>query len=214
MRVPHWHSDGDEIGLVLDGKIRVTIWNGNDCEKQVFTAEKMGSWFIPKGTLHCLENVSSQKTQFLVCYDNPNTADRDFIDAWHAMPTEIICASTFLSFEEATTIKAQQLRNKLSKFEPTKHLAEKTNHFEEATKFYNEMIEQVDFQPSLSVFNSYLIVLDKSGNHEKTFEVLNTMNKYKIEGYPTIKLLKDGQIIEYDAKPTKDTIIQFLNSVL
>jgi oxalate decarboxylase/phosphoglucose isomerase-like protein (cupin superfamily) len=104
MRVPHWHSDGDEIGLVLDGKIRVTIWNGNDCEKQVFTAEKMGSWFIPKGTLHCLENVSPQKTQFLVCYDNPNTADRDFIDAWHAMPTEIICASTFLSFETSNSL--------------------------------------------------------------------------------------------------------------
>lgn len=129
MRVPHWHSDGDEIGLVLDGKIRVTIWNGNDCEKQVFTAEKMGSWFIPKGTLHCLENVSPQKTQFLVCYDNPNTADRDFVDAWHAMPTEIICASTFLSIEEATTIKTQQLRNRLSKFEPTKSLTEKTNHY-------------------------------------------------------------------------------------
>ena len=34
MRVPHWHSDGDEIGLVLDGKIRVTIWNGIENEKQ------------------------------------------------------------------------------------------------------------------------------------------------------------------------------------
>ena len=45
-------------------------------------------------------------------------------------------------------------------------------------------------------------------------EVEKLMNKYKIEGYPTIKLLKDGQVIEYDAKPSKDTIIQFLNSVL
>ena len=129
MRVPHWHSDGDEIGLVLEGKIRVTIWNGNDCEKKVFTAEKMGTWFIPKGTLHCLENFSSEESKFLVCYDNPNTADRDFIDAWHSMPTEIICASTFLSTEEANTIKKQQIRNRLSKFEPTKHLAEKTNHY-------------------------------------------------------------------------------------
>ena len=129
MRVPHWHSDGDEIGLVLEGKIRVTIWNGNDCEKQVFTVEKMGSWFIPRGTLHCLENFSSNESQFLVCYDNPDTADRDFIDAWQAMPTEIICASTFLSVDDAHIIKKQQLRNRLSKFEPTTQLAEKTNHY-------------------------------------------------------------------------------------
>ena len=40
------------------------------------------------------------------------------------------------------------------------------------------------------------------------------MNQYNIEGYPTIKLLKDGQIIEYDAKPSKDTLNQFLNTVL
>jgi hypothetical protein len=40
------------------------------------------------------------------------------------------------------------------------------------------------------------------------------MDKYKIEGYPTIKLLKDGQVIEYDAKPSKDTLTQFLNTVL
>ena len=40
------------------------------------------------------------------------------------------------------------------------------------------------------------------------------MNKYKIEGYPTIKMLKDGQVIEYDAKPTQATLIQFIQTVL
>ena len=40
------------------------------------------------------------------------------------------------------------------------------------------------------------------------------INKYKIEGYPTIKLLKDGNVIEYDAKPNKATLEQFLNTVL
>jgi len=39
-------------------------------------------------------------------------------------------------------------------------------------------------------------------------------DKYNIKGFPTIKLLKDSQIIEYDAKPDHSTIVEFLNTVL
>ena len=37
-------------------------------------------------------------------------------------------------------------------------------------------------------------------------------NKYNVEKYPTIKLLKDDSIIDFDAKPTVNTLTQFLNS--
>jgi len=37
-------------------------------------------------------------------------------------------------------------------------------------------------------------------------------SKYKISGYPTIKLIYNGEIIEYDAKPDVDTLKEFLNS--
>ena len=39
-------------------------------------------------------------------------------------------------------------------------------------------------------------------------------DKFKITGYPTIKLIYNNTIYNYDAKPDKDTLIQFLNSVL
>ena len=39
-------------------------------------------------------------------------------------------------------------------------------------------------------------------------------DKFKIEGFPTIKLVKDGNVIEYDAKPDKDKIKVFLETVL
>ena len=39
-------------------------------------------------------------------------------------------------------------------------------------------------------------------------------DKFKVEGYPTIKLVKDGEVIEYDAKPEKDKILEFLETVL
>jgi thiol-disulfide isomerase/thioredoxin len=49
---------------------------------------------------------------------------------------------------------------------------------------------------------------------EETVEVEKMMNQYNVEGYPTIKLIKDGQVIEYDAKPSTETLKQFLNTVM
>jgi thioredoxin domain-containing protein 10 len=41
-----------------------------------------------------------------------------------------------------------------------------------------------------------------------------TAEKFNVKGYPTIKLMKGSQIIEYDAKPSKDTLTEFVNSAL
>jgi hypothetical protein len=49
---------------------------------------------------------------------------------------------------------------------------------------------------------------------EKDVEVKELLNKYKIEGYPTIKLLKDGEVISFDAKPEQATLEKFLQTVL
>ena len=62
--------------------------------------------------------------------------------------------------------------------------------------------------------NGYKVIFTEINCTEETAEVESLMNKYNIEGFPTIKLLKDGQVIEYDAKPSKDTLTQFLNTVL
>jgi hypothetical protein len=62
--------------------------------------------------------------------------------------------------------------------------------------------------------NGYKVIFTEVNCTEETAEVEHLMNKYNIEGFPTIKLLKDGQVIEYDAKPTKETLTQFLNTVL
>ena len=41
-----------------------------------------------------------------------------------------------------------------------------------------------------------------------------TSDKFKVKGFPTIKLLKGNQIIEYDAKPSVATLIEFVNTSL
>ena len=62
--------------------------------------------------------------------------------------------------------------------------------------------------------NEYKVIFTEVNCTNESAEIQTMMDKYKIDGFPTIKLLKDGQIIEYDAKPTKDTMEQFLNTVL
>lgn len=62
--------------------------------------------------------------------------------------------------------------------------------------------------------NGYNVIFTEVNCTKESDEIEKMMDKYKIEGYPTIKLLKDGQVIEYDAKPSKDTLVQFLNTVL
>lgn len=62
--------------------------------------------------------------------------------------------------------------------------------------------------------NGYTVTFVEYNCTNETAETSQLMDKYNIEGYPTIKLVKDNQIIEYDAKPTKSTMEQFLNTVL
>ena len=62
--------------------------------------------------------------------------------------------------------------------------------------------------------NGYTVMLVEHNCTNESDEVSQLMDKYNIEGYPTIKLIKDNQVIEYDAKPTKSTMEQFLNTVL
>jgi thiol-disulfide isomerase/thioredoxin len=75
---------------------------------------------------------------------------------------------------------------------------------------------------ALPIFNS---VKDKYQNksingHRVIFRVVDcdtdpaTAEKFNIEGYPTIKLVKGSEIVEFDAKPEEETIIQFMNTVI
>lgn len=83
-------------------------------------------------------------------------------------------------------------------------------HCKTAKPIWNDLKSEYENK----TINGYKVVFTDVNCSEETAEVDKMMNQYNVEGYPTIKLLKDGQIIEYDAKPSKDTIIQFLNTVL
>jgi thiol-disulfide isomerase/thioredoxin len=41
-----------------------------------------------------------------------------------------------------------------------------------------------------------------------------TSDKFKVKGFPTIKMLKGTQIIEYDAKPNRENLHEFVKATL
>lgn len=115
-RVPHWHANAVEVGVVLNGKMKITIWEGAGKANE-FTISKGGAWMIPQGSIHCLENVSSEQLNFLVSYNSPNAEDRDFSTAWSALPETILAKSLGLTTEELKEFK-KNAHNRLSLYDP------------------------------------------------------------------------------------------------
>jgi len=83
-------------------------------------------------------------------------------------------------------------------------------HCKTAKPIWNDLRTQYQNK----TINGYQVLFTEVNCTSESAETEQMMNKYNIEGFPTIKLLKDGQIIEYDAKPAKDTLNEFLNTVL
>lgn len=74
--------------------------------------------------------------------------------------------------------------------------------------------DEVKQSYSGKVVNGYTMVFTEVDCSKETEEMKKTTAEYEIEGYPTIKLIKDGQVIEYDAKPDKDTLEKFISTVV
>ena len=78
------------------------------------------------------------------------------------------------------------------------------------SKKANPVWEEIKAEYNQQIFNGYklnFIEVDGEENQELA-------DKYKVEGFPTIKLVKGNQIIEYDAKPSVEHLKEFLNSTL
>jgi thiol-disulfide isomerase/thioredoxin len=64
------------------------------------------------------------------------------------------------------------------------------------------------------VINGYTVTFTEVNCTTETPQTQQLMDQYKVEGFPTIKSVKGNQVIDFDAKPTSQSITQFLNSVL
>jgi thiol-disulfide isomerase/thioredoxin len=83
-------------------------------------------------------------------------------------------------------------------------------HCKAAKPIWNDLKSEYENK----TISGYQITFTEVDCSEETEEVEKLMNQYSVEGYPTIKLIKDGKVIEYDAKPSKETLTKFLSTVL
>lgn len=67
---------------------------------------------------------------------------------------------------------------------------------------FKELVELQSFKETLTL---------KEVDCDKNPEIADN---YKIEGYPTIKLIYKGEVYDYDAKPDSKTLLQFVQSII
>jgi thiol-disulfide isomerase/thioredoxin len=74
--------------------------------------------------------------------------------------------------------------------------------------------DQIKDRYSDKTINGYTLVFTEIDCSSETDDVKKITGEYGIEGYPTIKMVKDGQVIDFDAKPTQDTLDKFITTTL
>lgn len=112
-----------------------------------------------------------------------------------------------------------------SNYQPNRELVEKESSGDvEMLLFYTTWCphcksampawEEIKEKYSGKEVNGYRIQFTEFDCSTETPETEKWMNQYNVEGYPTIKLLKDGKIIEFDANPTVSSLDNFIQTVV
>lgn len=75
-------------------------------------------------------------------------------------------------------------------------------------------VQAVIDQLNNTQINGYTVIFQQIDCSTENAENEQLINTYHVDSYPTIKLVKGSEVIDYDAKPDKDTLIQFINTSL
>lgn len=62
--------------------------------------------------------------------------------------------------------------------------------------------------------NGYIINCKDVDCTKETSDITRVINQYKIESYPTVKMIKDEKTIEFDARINQHTLDQFVETML
>jgi thiol-disulfide isomerase/thioredoxin len=83
-------------------------------------------------------------------------------------------------------------------------------HCKVAQPEWDKLVDNYEGQ----LINGKTVVFTHYNCTNETPEITDLIAKYGIKGYPTVKLLTNGQVIDFDAKPTEESLLQFLKASL
>jgi thiol-disulfide isomerase/thioredoxin len=83
-------------------------------------------------------------------------------------------------------------------------------HCKTAKPEWNKFADQYDGKE----INGYVIQCQDIDCTNETSDVTSAINRYKIDSYPTVKMIKDEKTIEFDARINQNTLDQFVNTML
>jgi thiol-disulfide isomerase/thioredoxin len=72
-----------------------------------------------------------------------------------------------------------------------------------------EWVKFEEYVDNINNTNDYKVILSSINCDEKK----SIADKHEVVGYPTVKLFYKGNVHDFDAKVTKDNLVEFLNSV-
>lgn len=74
IREPHWHANADELGFCLKGQALISFYaTGNVRESFVVNAGE--AFYIPSGSLHGIENIGPEPSEFILLFSNEEPED-------------------------------------------------------------------------------------------------------------------------------------------
>jgi thiol-disulfide isomerase/thioredoxin len=82
-------------------------------------------------------------------------------------------------------------------------------HCKNAIPEWQQFVAQFDGKE----VNGYTIQCVDMDCTNETSDITAAINRYNIDSYPTIKMLKDDEVIEFDSKITKYSLEQFVEKM-
>ncbi len=93
IREPHWHPNANELTYCIKGKALVTILSDNN-RHDTFNIETGDLFFVQKGYLHHIQNLSDDTSEFVVVFNDELPEDIGITGALGSQQDNIL-ASTF-----------------------------------------------------------------------------------------------------------------------
>jgi oxalate decarboxylase len=73
-REPHWHANADELSYCVKGRALVTVFSSGNVHAQ-FTIGPGEMFFVPSGSLHCIENCGEGDVEFVITFSHEEVED-------------------------------------------------------------------------------------------------------------------------------------------